>query len=165
MKKKSFLTILPVVAVTVIILLAVSTQKENVTSSASVDNISQHVNLQDTNLQDNVSPSRIGNKWSGHLSGSKQTSSSFDVPKGYGHVQLRFLNQGTSEAVISVAHEGSGKEYFTKTIAAGESLVWTSDADYTQGMRSGYYILSFRSSSSYVDVDYSGMASDLPQNK
>ncbi|GGA24858.1 hypothetical protein [Paenibacillus physcomitrellae] len=165
MKNKSFLTILSVVAVTMIILLAVSTQKENVTSSASIDNISQNDNLQDKNIQDNVSSSRIGNKWSGHLSGSKQTSSSFDVSKGYGHVQLRFQNQGTSEAVISVAHEGSGKKYFTKTVAVGESLIWTSALDYPQGMRSGYYILSFRSSSSFVDVDYSGMASDLPQNK
>ncbi|NBD28348.1 hypothetical protein [Paenibacillus glycinis] len=158
MKTKFFLTALTVVAVLTPfalhgVLAANQSNKKSVPLSLSV---SQNFQSKSNNDGGN----NTLNILSGTASGSKITSSAFVVPVGYGHVKLNFLNKGTSDTMVTVQHSDSAMVYFTTTISANKSFTWRSTVDFPQGMRSGHYIVSIRSSSANVNVAFSGFASD-----
>ncbi|WP_322907242.1 hypothetical protein [Paenibacillus campi] len=109
---------------------------------------------------DPVTPSIIANNFSGTASGSKQTASAFVVPINYGHVKLYFLNNSSAATTISVTNIKSGLVYFTKQVNAGSSYTWRSIDNYANGMQSGDYTVTYRSSAANVNVNYSGFASN-----
>jgi hypothetical protein len=161
MRIRFFLTTLTVVAVLTPfavhgVLAANQNNKKSVPISPSVSQT-----YQSKSNNDGGRNTPIANILSGSVSGSKLTSSAFVVPIGYGHVKLNFLNKGTSDTIVSVQHADSDLVYFTTTVSANKSFTWRSPVDFPQGMRSGHYIVSFRSSSANVNVAYSGFASDM----
>ncbi|RAP73712.1 hypothetical protein [Paenibacillus montanisoli] len=153
MKKKAKFTVLSLALATSLTVPAIVGASGEVPTTNS-----QMVNQ--TNDRIGITPFVIGNQWSGNTSGAKITSTSFVVPGGYGHVKLYFNNKGTSDAIISVTHVDTNKVYFTQTVKPGTSFTWRSLTAYPQGMRAGSYIVSYRSSSANVNVDYAGFASD-----
>ncbi|MGU3472012.1 hypothetical protein ACLBWT_12810 [Paenibacillus sp. D51F] len=104
----------------------------------------------------------IGNNWSGNAnSTSTSASSSFVVPKDYGHVKLYFHNIGKASVTITVTHIESNYTYVDAvSVASGAAYTWRSTTNYPQGMRSGSYTVSYHSSSGAVNVDYAGFASN-----
>ncbi|WP_307217506.1 hypothetical protein [Paenibacillus tundrae] len=156
MKKK--LTVLAsAVLLAAVAVQGASAQSEEVTTPPAIE-IEQTGDINLGGVKE-VTPFKIGNNWSGNVNGSKITSTQFYVPGGFGHVKLYFNNKGTSDTIISVTHS-SGKVYFTETVKAGKSFTWRSIYDYSQGVRGGDFIVSYRSSSSNVNVDFAGFASD-----
>ncbi|MBD7967156.1 hypothetical protein [Paenibacillus gallinarum] len=91
----------------------------------------------------------------------KKATTSFTVPKDYGHVEAYFLNQGTGTVTITITHMQSGLVYLTESVGAGKATTWRSTKFYLQGLRSGDYSIQYRSSSvSNVKVYTSGFASN-----
>lgn len=101
--------------------------------------------------------------FAGTASGSKQVASAFIVPIHYGHVTLHFSNRSSAITTIAINNSQSSKVYFTRQIAAGSSYTWRSAEHHTTGIQSGDYTITYRSSSSSVHMDYSGIASDTMQ--
>ncbi len=101
--------------------------------------------------------------FAGTASGSKQVASAFIVPIHYGHVTLHFSNHSSAATTIAINNNQSSKVYFTRQIAAGSSYTWRSAEHHIAGIQSGDYTITYRSSSSSVHMDYSGIASDMMQ--
>ncbi|QJC53705.1 hypothetical protein HGI30_20700 [Paenibacillus albicereus] len=97
--------------------------------------------------------------WSGRSSGSKITSVSFEVLENHGFVALDFLNEGKGATTVSVSRSSSGEVSFTERVEPGQPFAWSSGSGYPEGMPSGTYTVSFRSSTAEVEMSYSGRAS------
>lgn len=166
MKKTAFLSVLSVAFVatglTIPTVVGSSGASNEKVQSIESNAVTQTYNSSINSTEDLITPISIGNKWRETATGSNKTAtSSFVVPKDYGHVKLYFLNNSAGSVTITVTHVTTGKEYIAEVVAAGKSLTWRSTTDYPQGMRSGDYTVQYRSSSvSDVSVTYSGFASN-----
>ncbi|MFD1887019.1 hypothetical protein [Paenibacillus wenxiniae] len=163
MKKSNIVLLSTALATAIIIPTIVHANSPQISVESQVDSHSTDENVEETGpifSGDPVTPSIIANNFSGTASGSKQTSSAFVVPINYGHVKLYFLNNSSAATTISVTNIKSGLVYFTKQVDAGSSYTWRSIDNYSNGMQSGDYTVTYRSSSANVNVNYSGFASN-----
>lgn len=102
----------------------------------SIRNPVEDVNLPDTTLIE----------WSETAtSNDKKATSSFTVPKDYGHVKVYFLNQSKGTVIITVTHAQSGLIYLTEAVAAGKAATWRNAELYPHDVRSGDYTISVQS--------------------
>ncbi|MGM1022120.1 MAG: hypothetical protein ACQEXV_16615 [Bacillota bacterium] len=111
-----------------------------------------------------VTPQRVGNTIDAGASGSATVGTSFEVPKGYGHVKLRMKNYSDHTVKVSLSHIESNREYITGlTIAPHDQVTWRStDEGYSGGLRSGSYTLQWRGGDYKVDGHVWGVAASMP---
>ncbi|WP_187644847.1 MULTISPECIES: hypothetical protein [Paenibacillus] len=111
-----------------------------------------------------VTPQNVGNTFGSRVQGGATVQSSFDVPRGYGHVKLTLKNNSSYPVRVSLLHNDSGKEYISGTrISPGSSITWRStDEGYTDGLRSGSYTLQWRGGDYNVNAEFNGIAGSRP---
>jgi hypothetical protein len=111
-----------------------------------------------------VTPQRVGNTIDSDASGSATVGTSFEVPKGYGHVKLRMKNYSSYPVKVSLSHIESNKEYITglKIPAHGEITWKSTDEGISDGLRSGSYTLQWRGGDYKVDGHVWGVAASSP---
>ncbi|SEK04646.1 hypothetical protein [Paenibacillus polymyxa] len=98
------------------------------------------------------------------ISGGATVATSFDIPKGHGHVKLSIKNYSDHPVKVSLTHDGSNKEYISALpIAPHDTVIWRStDEGYSSGMRSGHYILQWRGADYKVDGHVWGVVGTQP---
>lgn len=98
--------------------------------------------------------------------GSATVKESFSVPKGWGHVKLRMKNHSDHPVKVSLTHSGSNKLYIEGlVIAPHDTVTWKStDQGFSDGLRSGDYILQWRGSDYKVNGETWGVADSQPGN-
>ncbi|MEK4732395.1 hypothetical protein [Paenibacillus sp. FSL L8-0641] len=98
--------------------------------------------------------------------GSATVKESFSVPKGWGHVKLRMKNHSDHPVKVSLTHSGSNKLYIEGlVIAPHDTVTWKStDQGFSDGLRSGDYILQWRGSDYKVNGETWGGADSQPGN-
>ncbi|WP_258296757.1 hypothetical protein [Paenibacillus peoriae] len=98
--------------------------------------------------------------------GSATVKESFSVPKGWGHVKLRMKNHSDHPVKVSLTHSGSNKLYIEGlVIAPHDTVTWKStDQGFSNGLRSGDYILQWRGSDYKVNGETWGVADSQPGN-
>ncbi|MEE4580536.1 hypothetical protein [Paenibacillus polymyxa] len=115
-----------------------------------------------------VSPSKTsGNNIISQRSGGSATvREAFSVPKGWGHVKLCLKNHSDHPVKVSLTHSGSNKLYIDGlVIDPHETVTWKStDQGFSEGLRSGDYILQWRGSDYKVDGETWGVAGSQPEN-
>ncbi|ADM70491.1 hypothetical protein GMA19_02688 [Paenibacillus polymyxa E681] len=96
--------------------------------------------------------------------GSATVKESFSVPKGWGHVKLRMKNHSDHPVKVSLTHSGSNKLYIEGlVIAPHDTVTWKStDQGFSDGLRSGDYILQWRGSDYKVNGETWGVADSQP---
>ncbi|MEC0236702.1 hypothetical protein P4H71_20495 [Paenibacillus kribbensis] len=112
-----------------------------------------------------VTPQVIGNSFGSRVQGGATVQSSFEVPKGYGHVKLTLKNNSSYPVKVSLTHNDSGKVYIdgSTTISPRSSITWKStNKGFTDGLRSGSYTLQFRGGNYDVDAEFDGVAGSRP---
>ncbi|MGQ3480168.1 hypothetical protein [Paenibacillus sp. TY11] len=108
-----------------------------------------------------------GNKIISQRSGGSATvKEAFSVPKGWGHVKLCMKNHSDHPVKVSLTHSGSNKLYINGlVIAPHDTVTWNSnDQGFSDGLRSGDYILQWRGSDYKVDGETWGVAGSQPEN-
>ncbi|MGO4952941.1 hypothetical protein [Paenibacillus sp. DRB1-1] len=110
-----------------------------------------------------ISKKNIINQRSG---GSATVKESFSVPKGWGHIKLRMKNHSEHPVKVSLTHSGSNKLYIEGlVIAPHDTVTWKStDQGFSDGLRSGDYILQWRGSDYKVNGETWGVADSQPGN-
>ncbi|MMZ42984.1 hypothetical protein D1872_45200 [compost metagenome] len=115
-----------------------------------------------------ASPSKTsGNNIISQRSGGSATvKEAFSVPKGWGHVKLCMKNHSDHPVKVSLTHSGSNKIYIKGlVIAPHDTVAWKStDQGFSEGLRSGDYILQWRGSDYKVDGETWGVADSQPGN-
>ncbi|MGG4219995.1 hypothetical protein ABEW32_17460 [Paenibacillus jamilae] len=98
--------------------------------------------------------------------GSSTVKEAFSVPKGWGHVKLRLKNHSDHPVRVSLTHSGSNKLYIEAlVIAPHDTATWKStDQGFSDGLRSGDYILQWRGSDYKVNGETWGVAGSQPEN-
>jgi|GEM_PF-2017578 len=87
---------------------------------------------------------------------------SFGINEGYGHLKLHMKNYRDETVTVNLEHINSGLQYFSNTIAAGETVTWKNfDEGYPQGMRVGDYKLTWIGGSSSVNGEYWGKTASI----
>ncbi|WP_043921470.1 hypothetical protein [Paenibacillus polymyxa] len=114
-----------------------------------------------------ASPSKTsGNNIISQRSGGSATvREAFSVPKGWGHVKLCLKNHSDHPVKVSLTHSGSNKLYFESlVIAPHDTVAWNSnDQGFSDGLRSGDYILQWRGGDYKVDGETWGVAGSKPE--
>ncbi|WP_419538217.1 hypothetical protein [Paenibacillus polymyxa] len=115
-----------------------------------------------------ASPSKTsGNNIISQRSGGSATvKEAFSVPKGWGHVKLCMKNHSDHPVRVSLTHSGLNKLYIEAlVIAPHDTVTWKStDQGFSDGLRSGDYILQWRGSDYKVDGETWGVADSQPGN-
>ncbi len=98
--------------------------------------------------------------------GSATVKEAFSVPKGWGHVKLCMKNHSDHPVRVSLTHSSSNKLYIEAlVIAPHDTVTWKStDQGFSDGLRSGDYILQWRGSDYKVDGETWGVADSQPGN-
>ncbi|KJD42661.1 hypothetical protein [Paenibacillus terrae] len=98
------------------------------------------------------------------ITGGATAATSFDIPKGHGHVKLRMKNYSDHTVKVSLTHDNSNKVYITSlAIAPHDTCIWRStDEGYSSGMRSGDYTLQWRGGDYKVDGHVWGVVGTQP---
>ncbi|MDN4106108.1 hypothetical protein [Paenibacillus polymyxa] len=114
-----------------------------------------------------ASPSKTsGNNIISQRSGGSATvREAFSVPKGWGHVKLCLKNHSDHPVKVSLTHSGSNKLYIESlVIAPRDTVAWNSnDQGFSDGLRSGDYILQWRGGDYKVDGETWGVAGSKPE--
>ncbi|MEJ3719970.1 hypothetical protein WGM54_18440 [Paenibacillus polymyxa] len=114
-----------------------------------------------------ASPSKTsGNNIISQRSGGSATvREAFSVPKGWGHVKLCLKNHSDHPVKVSLTHSGSNKLYIESlVIAPHDTVAWNSnDQGFSDGLRSGDYILQWRGGDYKVDGETWGVAGSKPE--
>lgn len=110
--------------------------------------------------------SKEGNKPSHFIaSGNAVVQQPFAVDSGSVHIKLLMKNNSSHEVKVNVTHLDTGKVYFARTIAGGESLEWIDIKEgFTQGMLSGAYLLQWSGDGNNVDGEAWGLAGSDPDD-
>ncbi|WP_283657451.1 hypothetical protein [Paenibacillus sp. RC343] len=79
---------------------------------------------------------------------------------------MRIRNYANAPVDFTVQHNDSGKVYVDgKTISKNSETVWRStDAGFSDGLRSGRYTIQFRGGTNKVNVEIWGVAGSLPSD-
>ncbi|MDY8023911.1 hypothetical protein UYY96_15015 [Paenibacillus polymyxa] len=98
--------------------------------------------------------------------GSATVKEAFSVPKGWGHVKLCMKNHSDHPVKVSLTHSGSNKLYIDGlVIAPHDTVTWNSaDQGFSDGLRSGDYILQWRGSEYKVNGETWGVAGSQSEN-
>ncbi|MEE4569834.1 MULTISPECIES: hypothetical protein [Paenibacillus] len=109
------------------------------------------------NSGDNIISQRSG--------GSATVREVFSVPKGGGHVKLCLKNHSDHPVKVSLTHIDSNKLYIESlVIAPHDTVTWNSnDQGFSDGLRSGDYILHWRGGDYKVDGETWGVAGSKPE--
>jgi len=98
-------------------------------------------------------------------SGGEPIQQPFAVNPRFGHIKLLMKNNSSHEVNVSLTHLDTSKVYFARTIAAGESLDWINiNEGFTQGMRTGDYLLQWSGGGYSVDGEVWGSAGSDPDD-
>ncbi|OAX47034.1 hypothetical protein [Paenibacillus sp. AD87] len=98
-------------------------------------------------------------------SGGATVQQPFTVNSEFVHIKLLIKNNSRHEINISLTHIDTSKVYFARTIDAGKSMDWINiNEGFTQGMRTGDYLLQWSGGGYNVDGEVWGAASSDPDN-
>ncbi|MFU1793328.1 hypothetical protein ACM1RC_05655 [Paenibacillus azoreducens] len=98
--------------------------------------------------------------------GGTNSTSTFVVSPGYGHIKVFVKNTGKSTITVSLQHRNSGRIYFTESIAPdAQPLDWKSfDRGYQQGVIGGEYIVTYRAGGNVMSGEAWGMSTTIPSD-
>lgn len=98
-------------------------------------------------------------------SGGATVQQPFSINPEFVHIKLLMKNNSSHEVNVSLTHLDTSTVYFARTIAAGESLNWINTKEgFTQGMRTGGYLLQWSGGSYSVDGEVWGSAGSDPDD-
>ncbi|MGW7157970.1 pilus assembly protein [Paenibacillus taichungensis] len=98
-------------------------------------------------------------------SGGATVQQPFTVNSEFVHIKLLMKNNSRHEVNVSLTHLDTSTVYFARTIATGESLDWINiNEGFTQGMRTGGYLLQWSGGGYNVDGEVWGAAGSDPDD-
>lgn len=104
-----------------------------------------------------IPPNSVDKEWDGTLNGGASVSTNFKINQGSGHLKLSLRNNSSYPMSVTIEHLESGLVYDKITLKGKESKDWISYKEgYSQGMRTGYYIIQASGVDQDVNVKYWG---------
>lgn len=98
-------------------------------------------------------------------SGGATVQQPFSINPEFVHIKLLMKNNSRHEVNVSLTHLETSKVYFAITIAAGESSDWINiNQGFTQGMRTGGYLLQWSGGGYNVNGEVWGAAVSDPDD-